>query len=80
MFLLVHFPMHIPATVYNLHFEQLYPSHCSNGIVFFYGVFSTKGRQKKKKKLDTDNDRNISGCKDAPDSLALPPSQWFQTI
>lgn len=50
-------------------------------VLFFFMVFLVqKVAKKKKKKLDTDNDRNISGCKDAPDSLALPPSQWFQTI
>jgi hypothetical protein len=29
--LMVHFPLHILATVYNLYCEHLYPSHCSNG-------------------------------------------------
>jgi len=27
-----------------------------------------------KQACDTDTDRNIIGCKDAPDSLALPPA------
>jgi hypothetical protein len=35
------------------------------------GACSRKG-QKKKKPNDNDTYRDISGCKDAPDSLALP--------
>ena len=44
----------------------------------FGGAYSSEGP--KKKACDTNNDRDISGFKDAPDSPALLPSQWCQTI